>query len=518
MTVTSDPPIGSACAPDPVALEVRVLDADAVLSEVIAERRAAEVAEARVLMLAVHYVDLHPVTEESPAASPAVGERLVIDRDPAPAGTPEAIAAESLAGEGTPGVAEYAVEELGAVLGVPYSAAYRLCAEAVAVCYRLPRLWARVHAGQVPAWQARMVARETRGLSVDAVGFVDGQVAILADRRRLPSLPRLRDLVHEARCRMDPDHERAVEETALGDRGVWFDHQTSTASAATSTLTAVLDAWDALDLDSAVTDVAKGLRALGDTRGVDVRRADALVLLAHPQRVLDLGHTAAAHGPDQDVDTGTDAGSGTGAEVQAQATGLQPFGPGGRVERTPGSAIHLYVHVGLADLAQAGVVSAEAGSGSVSVGGCASVERLGPMLLDGLQCWLGRTERIIVRPILDPTDPDSPATRPVDRHDPPPAMRELVVLRDGQCVFPGCRVDARACDLDHIVAYADPDDGGPPGQTRPENLACLCRRHHRLKTFTGWHYERADDGSYRWTSPRGQHFTTHPLPKRAPAN
>ena len=273
MSVTSDPPIGTACAPDPVsdpvALEVRVLDAGAVLSEVVAQCRAAEAAEARVLMLAVHYVDLHPVSEEHPAASPAVGERLVIDRDPAPAGSAAAVAAESLAGEGTPGVAEYAVEELGAVLGVPYLSAYRLCAEAVAVCYRLPGLWARVHAGLVPGWQARRVARETRGLSVEAVGFVDRQVAILADRRRLPSLSKLRDLVHEARCRVDPDRERAVEEKALGDRGVWFDHQTSTASAATTTLTAVLDAWDALDLDWAVTGVARGLRALGDTREVD---------------------------------------------------------------------------------------------------------------------------------------------------------------------------------------------------------------------------------------------------------
>ena len=82
MSVTLDPPIGTACAPDPVsdpvsdpvALEVRVLDADAVLTEVVAQRRAAEAAEARVLMLAVHYVDLHPVSEEHPAASPAVGE------------------------------------------------------------------------------------------------------------------------------------------------------------------------------------------------------------------------------------------------------------------------------------------------------------------------------------------------------------------------------------------------------------------------------------------------------------
>ena len=45
MTVTSDPPLGTACAPDPVAVEVRVLDAGAVLAEVVALRRVAEAAE-----------------------------------------------------------------------------------------------------------------------------------------------------------------------------------------------------------------------------------------------------------------------------------------------------------------------------------------------------------------------------------------------------------------------------------------------------------------------------------------
>ena len=143
------------------------------------------------------------------------------------------------------------------------------------------------------------------------------------------------------------------------------------------------------------------------------------------------------------------------------------------------------------------------------------MERLGPLLLSELQGWLGRTDRIVVRPVLDPTDPDSAATLPVDRHDPPSAMRELVVLRDGQCVFPGCRVDARACDLDHVSAYVDPGDGGPPGQTRPDNLACLCRRHHRLKTFTAWRYRPLVGGAYLWTSPRGRTFTSFPLPRRA---
>ena len=61
-------------------------------------------------------------------------------------------------------------------------------------------------------------------------------------------------------------------------------------------------------------------------------------------------------------------------------------------------------------------------------------------------------------------------------------MRELVILRDGHCVFPWCPTDARGCDQDHIDPYVPIDDGGPPGQTHPENLAPLCRRHHRCKT------------------------------------
>ena len=53
-------------------------------------------------------------------------------------------------------------------------------------------------------------------------------------------------------------------------------------------------------------------------------------------------------------------------------------------------------------------------------------------------------------------------------------MRELVILRDGHCIFPRCQVDA-ACDLDHQTPYLPPDEGGPPGQTHPDALACLCR-------------------------------------------
>ena len=74
-----------------------------------------------------------------------------------------------------------------------------------------------------------------------------------------------------------------------------------------------------------------------------------------------------------------------------------------------------------------------------------------------------------------------------------------------------------ACDLDHIDPYISLDDGGPPGQTHPGNLAPLCRRHHRAKTFGRFTYRRLDDGSYEWTLPTGIRITTDPrAPRPAP--
>lgn len=42
------------------------------------------------------------------------------------------------------------------------------------------------------------------------------------------------------------------------------------------------------------------------------------------------------------------------------------------------------------------------------------------------------------------------------------------------------------------------------------NLKCLCRQHHRLKTFGSWHDEQLADGTVIWTSPTGQTYRTSP--------
>jgi hypothetical protein len=62
--MTSTPLDLAEAAPD-----VRDLDASAVLDAVVSARRNADAEEARLLALAVHWVDLHPVTPEHPAAS-----------------------------------------------------------------------------------------------------------------------------------------------------------------------------------------------------------------------------------------------------------------------------------------------------------------------------------------------------------------------------------------------------------------------------------------------------------------
>ena len=255
----------------------------------------------------MHWVDLHPVTEQHRAATPHHESGLFGGPDGRP----------GLAGEGTPGIAEFAVEELAAALGMSYRSGLRLCEEAVELCFRLPRLWALVQDGRLQAWKARLVAKETSDLSREAVAFVDRHVATLARRNRLPLL---KAVVHEARMQCDPDQADAVEQLALERRGVWFDHRESTA---TTQVTARLDTLDALDLQQSVADLATVMGQLGDTRPLDVRQAGALGMLAHPQRALDLV-------------AGT---SGRRLERPTQPVGLN------------GSRGTLYLHVSAADLA-----------------------------------------------------------------------------------------------------------------------------------------------------------------------
>jgi hypothetical protein len=96
------------------------------------------------------------------------------------------------------------------------------------------------------------------------------------------------------------------------------------------------------------------------------------------------------------------------------------------------------------------------------------------------------------------------------RYRPSPELVRYLQMRDRTCRFPGCTQRARRCDLDHTVPH-----GAEGGATAACNLACLCRRHHRLKTFTDWHYQLHSDGSTTWIDPRGSRYR-EPAPDAHP--
>jgi hypothetical protein len=77
-------------------------------------------------------------------------------------------------------------------------------------------------------------------------------------------------------------------------------------------------------------------------------------------------------------------------------------------------------------------------------------------------------------------------------------------VRDGRCRFPGCARPAHRADLDHATDWAR------GGATDADNLAHLCRSHHRLKHESGWRVAHEPGGVMRWTSPVGHVLRTHP--------
>jgi hypothetical protein len=102
------------------------------------------------------------------------------------------------------------------------------------------------------------------------------------------------------------------------------------------------------------------------------------------------------------------------------------------------------------------------------------------------------------------TDPGTsqPLATGTTRRRPTASQRRQVAARNRTCVFPGCRMPSRDCDLDHRIPWAD---GGP---TQIDHLAPLCRHDHRIRHEAGWTYEILPKGDVAWTSRLGQVYRT----------
>ena len=153
----------------------------------------------------------------------------------------------------------------------------------------------------------------------------------------------------------------------------------------------------------------------------------------------------------------------------------------------------------------------EADDGAVAATGAdpATVEGVGPIpigrareLCGGDAMWM----RVL-------THPETGAVLSVGRsqYSPPASLRRLAKWRADRCMGPGCGMPASRCEIDHTIAW---EHGG---DTALENLAPLCKGHHKVKHHGGWHLKQIPDsgGAVEWTSPAGRRYVVPPV-RRVP--
>ena len=90
------------------------------------------------------------------------------------------------------------------------------------------------------------------------------------------------------------------------------------------------------------------------------------------------------------------------------------------------------------------------------------------------------------------------------RRRPSAQLRRQVEAAHPRCVFPGCRMPAQQCDVDHREPWAD------GGETTFANLAPLCRHDHRMRHEAGWSYSKDSDGDHEWVSLLGHRYAETP--------
>ena len=225
--------------------------------------------------------------------------------------------------------------------------------------------------------------------------------------------------------------------------------------------------------------------AVSDPNGTGPEATSSRVSLREPHRgAVEVSGTGGVEGTSSDVDP------------HVELRGLvEVSGSGGAEETSSDVDPHVALRglVEVSGLAQAQPLLADAEWVDEMVLRARQAGRLGQHTLDP------RTGAIV--PGQSSTSDGSPHYRP------PPSLLVAVRLRDARCRFPGCSVNARFCDVDHVRAW-------PTGRTSLANLMLLCRRHHRVKQEPGWRVSLQSDGRVAWVDPLGHEWVTNALDQR----
>lgn len=393
------------------------------------------------------------------------------------------------------------VAEAAAVMGVHERTAEHLVREARTLVDHLPAVHSEMLAGNLSYRHAQRIVDETALLGPEALRRYEGIVV----RRLVPGMTpgqvgrvarRARELAHP-----EPIAERHAR--AVQGREVWIEP----ARDGMASLCAVLPAPVAAAIDDRLERAAGALTNAGDPRGRQQLRADVLMgLLVDGRRPTapsdpSAGTVAVGGGP------AAGAGGGSGDDLGAFASlpRLAELASAAHLARSIVPRVQVTVPaLALLDPGGTGAASPAAPTGepAATTDRWASLDGWCPVPVEVAAGLVARAPSM--RRLL--TDPESGTVLSVGRksYRVPADLRAHLQLRDGTCRFPGCTVPVRRCDVDHTVAWT------VGGCTDADNLAHLCRRHHRLKHETRWSVRQDPGGVLVWTSPTGVEYPTLP--------
>ncbi|MGY1687843.1 DUF222 domain-containing protein [Geodermatophilus sp. SYSU D00867] len=398
------------------------------------------------------------------------------DPDPAP-GTPGARRGSWAPDAELPGVSEFFTAELALVLNVGRGTASHLAHRAWTYRSHLPGTWAALAAGALDEARAKAL--------VDVLEHTSAATARTLEARLLPeamslTVRTLKDralallLAADAEA-IDGRRRQAERHADVRLYDCPFDGM--------ATLAADLPADVAAASHALVDELARMLKADGDQRPIGQLRT--LVLADLLQRPWETDRPPVS------------------AHLQVIATLAALTGrssEAGAVNGLPITAAHLREL--LQQLEALGVRAPEGGSVTLAL-----VDDDGTLRAT---TTLHRLRRLARTGCPDHPDTDCDCAlldRPdaTDAYAPSAQQQAFVHTRDRTCRFPTCGQRVGWADTDHVVPHAT------GGATDCANLCCLCRSHHRLKTFAqGWRFEMTADGVLTVTTPSGVTRTTRP--------
>jgi hypothetical protein len=383
---------------------------------------------------------------------------------------------------------ESAVAEVGLMLRASARTAACRVGDAWSLYTRLPATLAALESGRITLTKARIIDTETMNLSDEHAAAVQAQVL---DKARQQTPGQLRVATRRAVVSADPGAAQKRAEQASRERGVRMWPEAD----GMATLSAYLPAADAVGVFAVLDEHARRAGSTSDERSMDARRGDALVdLVLGPT-----GYRSQTTSATREHTTDWPASSADNAHDDFPATAVtSPAGcrcECGRCRR--GGGVDVRVTIPYTALLGAEDLPGEiAGYGPI------------PAAVARDLAAQGTWRRIL-------TDPTT--GRPLDygttRYQPPAHLAGLVITRDQTCQFPGCRIPAHRCDIDHGIAY-NPDT--ETGATSETNLGPKCRRHHQIKQTPGWAVTHHSDGCTTWATPSGHVYHSQPPPLTNP--